>query len=99
MKPRTIINNPIDAYGLLSAEIADLQRKARGLKQVIVEEFGEGTHEGTVYQVAVSFVTSESVNKADLLAYANPPKRWLNAHTDITQKVVVRASARSRRAA
>ena len=51
----------IDDFGLLSAQIADLEAKKKVIRDQLVE-LGEGAHEGTFFRVTISKSVRETLD-------------------------------------
>lgn len=82
----------IDDYGLLMAQIAELQTKANALKEQIVAQ-GEGSYEGTFYRVTVT--ESERATLDTKAAKKKLSRQFIKANTKVTPVITVRVYGRT----
>jgi hypothetical protein len=82
----------IDDFGLLSAQIAELEAKKKAIRDQLVA-LGEGAHEGTFYRVTIS----KSVRcTLDMEAVREKLSRqFIQANTRETDVITVKAGARN----
>ena len=82
----------IDEYGLLKAQIAELELKAKPMHEQIVA-LGEGPHEGTFYRVTVSKSRRSKLDQDAVKKKLS--KQFIRAHTTYTPVTTVRVSGRN----
>jgi hypothetical protein len=82
----------IDDFGLLKAQIAELELKAKPMHEQIVA-LGEGAYEGTFFRVTVSKSERENLNKKAVKNKLSP--QFIRAHTTYTPVTTVRVSGRN----
>lgn len=82
----------IDDYGLLKAQMADLEAKMKPLHEQIVAQ-GEGAYEGTFYRVTVS--KSERANLDSKAVRKKLSRQFIRANTTYTPVTTVRVSGRT----
>ncbi|SHG88588.1 hypothetical protein [Bradyrhizobium erythrophlei] len=82
----------IDDYGLLKAQIAELETKLKPLHEQIVAQ-GEGAYEGTFYRVTVSESERANLNMKKARAKLSP--QFIRANTTYTPVTTVRVSGRN----
>lgn len=82
----------IDDFGLISAQIAELETKKKALHKQIVE-MGEGAHEGTFFRVTVSKSTRSTLDMDAVREKLSP--QFIRAHTKDTEVTTVRGSMRN----
>jgi len=87
----------IDRLGAIKAQIADLAKQEKVLKDQILEELGHGKHEGNDYTLTVF---TQERQRLDLDAVRRKLSRqFIQAHTYWSDVVVFKLTARQRRAA
>jgi hypothetical protein len=82
----------IDDFGLLKAQIADLETKAKALHGQIAS-LGDGAYEGTFYRVTVSESERSKLDMDAVKAKLSP--QFIRAHTSYTPVTTVRVSGRN----
>ena len=82
----------IDDYGLLKAQIAELELKAKPLHEQIVA-LGEGAYEGTFYRVTVSESERGNLNMKKVRKKLSP--QFIRANTKFTPVTTIRVSGRT----
>lgn len=82
----------IDDYGLLKAQIAELELKADALRAQIVS-LGDGNYEGDFYRVTVS--TSERSTLDMKAARAKLSRQFIAANTTTKTTTTVKVSGRN----
>lgn len=82
----------IDDFGLLSAQIAELEAKKKLLHKQIIE-LGEGAHEGTFFRVTVSKSIRETLDMAAVREKLS--RQFILANTKETEVISVRGSMRN----
>ena len=82
----------IDDFGLIKAQIAELELKAKPIHDQIVA-LGEGAYEGTFYRVTVSESEREVLDKKAVKKKLSP--QFIRAHTTYTPVTTVRVSGRN----
>lgn len=83
----------IDDFGLLSAQIAELETKRKGLRDQIVTTFGEGAHEGTFFRVTVTKSIRKTLNMAAVRAKLS--RQFILANTEEAEVITVKGSVRN----
>lgn len=83
----------IDDFGLLCAQIAELETKKAALREQIVAALGDGTYEGTFFRVTVSLSTRETLNMKAVRDKLSP--QFIKAHTKESIVITVKAGARN----
>ena len=82
----------IDQIGDYDAQIADLQKKKKILRDQIAAK-GPGSYEGDQYRATVSYMERETLDMEAVRAKLTP--RWIKAHTKVTEVITVRITARN----
>lgn len=82
----------IDDYGLLCAQIADLELKKKALNKQIVE-LGVGAHEGDFFRVTVTKSTRCTLDMDAVREKLS--RQFIQANTKETEVTTVRGSLRS----
>ena len=83
----------IDDFGLISAQIAELEAKKKLIREQLVVALGLGAHEGTFYRVTISKSTRETL---DMNAVREKLSRqFIQANTKETEVLTVKAGARN----
>jgi hypothetical protein len=85
------LTSTIDALGHLKAQIADLQRQEKELREVLVEN-GPGAYEGDLFRATVSESERETLDMAAVREKLSP--QFIQAHTRVTEVTMVRVVAR-----
>jgi hypothetical protein len=81
----------IDDLGRVKAQLADLARREKELKEQIVE-LGEGSHEGDLFRATVSFSERETLDMEAVREKLT--SQFIRAHTRTTPVTTVRVAAR-----
>ena len=83
----------IDDFGLISAQIAELEARKKFIREQLVVALGLGAHEGTFYRVTISKSTRETL---DMVAVREKLSRqFIQANTRETEVLTVKAGARN----
>ena len=82
----------VDDYGLVSAQIAELEIKKKAIRAQLLEA-GEGPFEGDFYRVTVSHSTRETLDMKAVRAKLST--QFIVAHTTETDVITLRASVRT----
>jgi hypothetical protein len=83
----------IDQLGMLQAQIAELEAKAKQLADKIKNE-GEGHYEGNLFKGCVTLSQRATVDSKAVFAAANVPADLIAAHTKTTASITLRITAR-----
>ena len=86
----------VDAFGALKAQIADLEKQAAALRAEIIA-MGLGAHEGDLFRATVSVTERETLDMDAVRAHLS--RQFIQAHTKVTEVTMVRAVARTGKAA
>jgi N-methylhydantoinase B/oxoprolinase/acetone carboxylase alpha subunit len=86
------VTTAIDRLGELKAQIAELEREADKLKD-IVRELGAGAYEGERYRATVSMFDRETLDMEAVREKLSP--QFLRAHTRVKEVTVVKVTARN----
>lgn len=81
----------IDELGNLKAQIADLAKREKKLKEHLVA-LGDGAYDGYLFRATVSTVERELLDMGAVRAKLSP--QFIAAHTNVTQSTMVRVVAR-----
>ena len=91
----TNLSATIDALGALKAQIADLTRQEKALKEAL-GDLAPGAYEGEMYRLSISESTRETL---DMDAVREKLTRQLiAAHTNITEVRTLKVTARTGKA-
>lgn len=90
--------HPVDAYGALKAEFAELKARMDQAHALVVA-LGEGAHEGAMFRATVSTAEYKSVDRAAIIEKLQPSHQLLTAHTTYSERTSVRVVARNGREA
>lgn len=85
------LTSTIDALGALKAQLAELQRQEKELRDVLIEN-GPGAYEGELFRVTVSESERETLDMEAVREKLSP--QFIRAHTRVTPVVMVRVVAR-----
>jgi hypothetical protein len=87
----------IDQLGVLQAQIADLQKTERDLKDQIKTQYGVGGHEGELFRavVSVSERNTLDIKAAKEKLIEEGFHRFVKTHTKTTQVESVRVMAKN----
>ena len=83
----------IDDFGLISAQIAELEAKKKLIRDQLVEALGDGAFEGTFYRVTISLSTRETLDMKACREKLSP--QFIAAHTKETVVITVKSGARN----
>lgn len=83
----------IDELGLLQAQIADLEAKAKKLSDEIKNQ-GEGHYEGSLYKGCVTLSQRPTVNNKAVFEAAKVPADLIAKHTKYTAIISLKVTAR-----
>jgi hypothetical protein len=83
----------IDSFGILKAQIADLEAKEKDLRNQLIAEFGEGAFEGTFFRVTISKTVRETLDMKAVREHLS--RQFISAHTKETEVTIVKAGARN----
>jgi hypothetical protein len=87
----TNLTTTIDRLGEIMAQIAELSKLERELKDVMIAA-GIGAHDGELFRVTVSQYERETLDLAAVREKLSP--QFLRAHTNVTPVTTVRVVAR-----
>lgn len=85
--------NLIDKFGLLSAQIAELELRKKEVRDALIKNLGEGAHEGELFRVSISTSERSTLDMAAVRAKLTP--QFIKAHTTVSDVTVVKATARN----
>jgi hypothetical protein len=88
-------NLQIDRLGYLLAEIADLEKQAKAIKDAL-REAGDGAYEGEVFRATVSTSERETLDMAAVREHLS--RQFITANTKVTETQTVRVVARNGKA-
>ena len=83
----------IDELGMLQAQIADLEAKAKKLADEIKNQ-GEGHYEGSLFKGCVTLSQRATVNNKAVFEAANVPAELIAANTKTTAIITLKVTAR-----
>jgi hypothetical protein len=83
----------IDELGLLQAQIAELEAKAKILSDQIKNE-GEGHYEGNLFKGCVTLSQRATVDSKAVFKAANVPAELIAANTKTTAIITLKVTAR-----
>lgn len=83
----------IDELGMLQAQIADLEAKAKKLADEIKNQ-GEGHYEGNLYKGCVTLSQRATVDNKAVFKAANVPADLIAQHTKTTAIITLKITAR-----
>jgi hypothetical protein len=85
----------IDDLGILKAQIADLAKQEKALKDALAD-LDPGTYAGEVFQLSISQSERETIDQDAVRAAMS--RQWLAAHTKVTPVRTLKVAARSAKA-
>jgi hypothetical protein len=88
-------NLQIDRLGYLLAEIADLEKQAKAIKDAL-KDAGDGAYEGEVFRATVSTSERETLDMAAVREHLS--RQFITANTKVTETQTVRVVARNGKA-
>lgn len=83
----------IDELGMLQAQIAELEAKAKKLADEIKNQ-GEGHYEGNLFKGCVTLSQRATVNNKAVFEAANVPAELIAANTKTTAIITLKVTAR-----
>jgi hypothetical protein len=83
----------IDSFGILKAQIADLEAKEKDLRNKLIAEFGEGAFEGAFFRVTISKTVRETLDMGAVRKHLS--RQFIKANTKETEVTIVKAGARN----
>ncbi len=83
----------IDELGLLQAQIADLEAKAKKIADEI-KNIGEGQYEGSLFKGCVTLSQRPTVNNKAVYKAADVPADLIAKHTTYTAVITLKVTAR-----
>lgn len=83
----------IDDFGLLCAQIAELELKKKVLRDQLANALDEGAHEGLFYRVTISMSTRETLDMKAVREKLSD--QFIRAHTKESVVITVKAGARN----
>jgi len=83
----------IDELGMLQAQIAELEAKAKKLADEIKNQ-GEGHYEGNLFKGCVTLSQRPTVNNKAVYKAANIPADLIAKHTTYTAVITLKVTAR-----
>lgn len=84
----------IDLLGSMKAQIAEMAKVENAIKAALIERIGVGNAaEGDVFRVAISAAERAVLDMAAVRAKLSP--QFIAAHTNVSEVISVRVSARS----
>jgi hypothetical protein len=89
---KTNMTSTIDELGQLKAQMAELARREKELKNLLIE-VGPGAYEGELFRVTVSESARETLDMEAVREKLSP--QFLRAHTRVTPVTTVRVTARN----
>lgn len=87
------VTKTIDDFGLICAQIAELEAAKKKLRTVLIAAIGEGAAEGDLYRVTISNSERETLDMEAVRAKLSP--QFITAHTKVTDVTTVKATARN----
>ena len=93
MQANDIKLTAIDELGLIQAQIAELEAKAKKLADDIKNQ-GEGHYEGNLFKGCVTLSQRATVNNKAVFEAANVPADLIAAHTKTTAIITLKVTAR-----
>jgi hypothetical protein len=91
----TNLSKIIDDLGILKAQIADLAKQEKALKDALTD-LAPGTYAGDVFQLSVSESERATIDQDAVRAAMS--HQWLTAHTKVTPVRTLKVAARSAKA-
>jgi len=85
--------NPVDALGELKAQIANLEKLEKTLRDQIAAQ-GAGAYEGELFRASVSVAERETIDWRAIAEKLSPSRQLITAHTSAKEVVTVRVAAR-----
>ena len=81
----------VDQLGNIKAQLAELQRKERELKDILIEQ-GPGEYDGDMFRATVSTSERGTLDMEAVRAKLSP--QFITANTNVTEVTAVRVVAR-----
>jgi len=91
-------NHPVDAFGFLKAQLAELEKAAADIRDQIIA-LGTGAHEGTTFRATVSVTERETIDWKSIAEKLEPSRQLVTAHTTAKPVTMVRVVAKTGKAA
>ena len=88
----TNLQQIIDAYGLLKAELAELNLREKALKEALAD-LTAGSYEGERFRLSISESERETLDMAAVREHLS--RQFIRAHTNVTPVRTLRVVARS----
>jgi hypothetical protein len=82
----------IDAYGLLKAELAELNLREKALKEALAD-LSAGSYEGEQFRLSIAESERETLDMAAVREHLS--RQFIQAHTNVTPVRTLRVVARS----
>lgn len=86
------VSQMIDDFGLLSAQIAELEAKKKNIRDKIAA-MSIGAYEGTFFRATVSKSSRDTLDMEAVRAHLS--RQFIQAHTKTTEVVIVKSGARN----
>lgn len=83
----------IDTFGVLCAQVADLEAQKKSIRQQLIGELRVGAYEGIAYRVTISESVRETLDMDAVREKLSP--QFIAAHTKSTPVITVKAGARN----
>lgn len=91
----TNLQTTIDALGMIKAEIADLLKVEKQLKDALAE-LSPGAYEGERYRLSISVADRETLDMDAVREHLS--RQFIQAHTNVTEVRTLRVAARNGKA-
>jgi hypothetical protein len=79
----------IDELGSINEQIKQLEARAKELKDLLANEFGEGATLGVNFIAKIKLAERKTINGANLAKELNAPAEILAKHTKVTAYITV----------
>ena len=83
----------IDAFGVLCAQIAELETQKKTLREALIGALGDGAFEGDHYRITISTADRETLDMKAVRAKLS--RQFIAANTTVTEVTTVKATARN----
>lgn len=83
----------IDDFGLLSAQIAELEAKKKVVRDQLIDALGDGAFEGTFYRVTISMGVRKTLDMEAVREKLSD--QFIRAHTNESVVITVKSGARN----
>ena len=89
---QTNLTTLIDQLGALKAQIADLTKQEKAIKEAM-EDLSPGAYEGELFRLSISVADRETLDMEAVRAHLS--RQFIQAHTNVTEVRTLRVSARN----